>query len=282
MSGSRVAVAIVTHNGERWLPEVLASLFAQSRTPDTLVFVDDHSTDATVTILKDHGIEVTKAQTTLSDPKARTGANFEQAVRIAMARGMQLVALGDQDDVWEPNRIAHQAWLMDERTHLAMLASDGRLVDESGQPTEGTLRTSFPLPNGWWEMTAAERMRAAMKRSVATGGASMLRPELLGTALTVPPGWLHDRWWSLAALAMDAFSVDDRTVIDYRVSGGQQVGLDAGTQQKGTADRLLAMAGSPLRLASRFGDVRSLRSVASPDVAKSLTPVAVLGGFIGG
>lgn len=294
MSGSRLAVVLVTHNGERWLPQVLASILAQTRTPDTFIVVDDGSTDATTTILRDHGLDPIPARTRLGDPKARTGANFEQGVRHAMERGAQLVALGDQDDTWHRDRLAHQAWLMDETTTLAMLASDGRLVDEQGQPTttggddrtpgQATLREAFPLPggeDGWRRLSPAQRMTKALRSSVATGGASMIRPSVLHTALAVPPGWLHDRWWSLAALAMDAFRADDRIVLDYRLSSGQQVGLDAGTQQAGAADRLLAIAGSPLRLASRFEDVRSLRGIASPDVAPALTPWAVLTGFLG-
>lgn len=287
MSASRLGIVLVTCNGERWLPQVLDSIAAQSRTPDLLIAVDDHSTDGTPTILRDFGITPVTATTRLGDPKARTGANVEQGVRIAMERGAQLVALSDQDDTWHADRLAHQAWLMDERLTLAMLASDGRLVDEQGQlaTTEDghhTLREAFPLPAGWWERTPAQRMTGALKASVATGGASMIRPSVLHTALAVPSGWLHDRWWSLASLAMDAFQADDRIVIDYRLSSTQQVGLSTGSQQAGAASRLLEAAGAPLRLASRFGDVRRLQSIASPDVAPSLTAASVLRGFIGG
>ena len=281
MTMSRVAVALVTHNGERWLPAVLSSISLQTRTPDTIVVVDDHSTDGTLALLREHGIDAVPAETRLGDSKARTGANFEQAVRIAQSRRMQLVALGDQDDVWHEDRIAHQAWLMDERRDLAMLASDGLLVNEAGEPNGQSLRSAFPLPQSWWQQNPAQQMSSALRSSVATGGASMVRPENFGDALTVPCGWLHDRWWSLAALAMNAFKADDRMVIDYRLSTGQQVGLDSGSQQASGADRLLTVAGAPSRLASRFHDVRGLARFADPNVASSLTPVAVMRGFIG-
>lgn len=284
---SRVAVALVTHDGERWIDGVLASIDAQTRQPDAIVVVDDRSTDRTLAVLAERGITPVPAETTLADPRARTGANFAQAARIAMERGCQLVALGDQDDTWHPHRLAHQAWLMDERPHLAMLASDGRLVDEHGAPTADAqgrtaLRGAFPLPAGWWGLTPPQRMTAALKASLATGGASMIRPARLDWALAVPSGWLHDRWWSLAAVAMDAFQADGEQVIDYRLSAGQQVGLDAGSQQGGALDRLLEAAGSPLRLWSRMGDVQALRSLAAPGIDETLTSVSVLRGFISG
>ena len=55
---TRVAAAIVTHNSAAWLPATLASVLSQSRPPDRVVVVDDASTDATVAILRDHGIDV--------------------------------------------------------------------------------------------------------------------------------------------------------------------------------------------------------------------------------
>src|ERR1700712_3772221 len=46
-----VSVAMATYNGERFLPEMLASLAAQTHPPDELVIRDDASDDGTVDIL---------------------------------------------------------------------------------------------------------------------------------------------------------------------------------------------------------------------------------------
>ena len=46
-----VSVAMATYNGERYLPEMLASLAAQTRWPDELVIRDDASEDGTVALL---------------------------------------------------------------------------------------------------------------------------------------------------------------------------------------------------------------------------------------
>ena len=43
----RISVAMATYNGERYLPEMLESLAAQTRLPDELVVRDDGSTDGT-------------------------------------------------------------------------------------------------------------------------------------------------------------------------------------------------------------------------------------------
>ena len=48
--------------------------------------------------------------------------------------------------------------------------------------------------------------------------------------INVPEGWLHDRWWSLAATAQGRMALDTKIVIDYRISPEQQVGLDTANQ----------------------------------------------------
>ena len=48
-----VSVAMATYNGERYLPEMLESLAAQTRLPDELVVRDDGSTDGTLGVVHD-------------------------------------------------------------------------------------------------------------------------------------------------------------------------------------------------------------------------------------
>ncbi len=52
-AGERVSVVMATFNGEEFLMEQLASIARQSRCPDDMIVVDDASTDATATILRD-------------------------------------------------------------------------------------------------------------------------------------------------------------------------------------------------------------------------------------
>ena len=58
-----------------------------------------------------------------------------------------IAVLSDHDDVWHADRVAHQAALLDEHPDVSLLASDGRLVDETGRPLGGTLRDTFRVPS---------------------------------------------------------------------------------------------------------------------------------------
>ncbi len=260
---SRIAAVLVTHNAEAWLVSTLDSIDSQSRRPDTVVVVDDGSSDATVEILRERGIAPIAAATSTRDPVSRIAANFVQGV--AACAGFDLVVLGDHDDVWHAGRIAHQAALLGQRQDALMVASDGVIVDDSGTASGGTVREAFPVPADWDFVGPADRMRYALRYSIATGGASMIRPSLF-PSLAVPHGWLHDRWWSLVATARDGMLVDRRTVIDYRVRDGQQVGLDAAAQQHGPLGRLAALASQARRSMGKQHDLRrQLRPLAIDD-----------------
>ena len=246
MPPSGVAAAVVTRDGATWIRQVLESILAQSHPVDHVVVVDDGSRDDTCGIIEREFASrvrlVRSADVRPADSRrslyTRIAANFTQAVIECDSLNVEFVALADQDDVWHPDRIAHQRASIGSAT---MLASDGTLVDEAGHSRGGTLRSIFPVPAGFDAATPAQRMRWALRHSLATGSASLVRPFPLraANALMVPPGWLHDRWWSLVTCAMDSFRVDEAAVIDYQVRADQVVGLDAGLQQTSSTGRLL-------------------------------------------
>jgi glycosyltransferase involved in cell wall biosynthesis len=263
---TRIAALLVTKDAERWLPSTLASIREQTRAADDLVAVDDGSTDGTRSLLESAGFRVVDASTTSTDVTTRIAQNFVQGVRAC--EGADLVVLGDHDDVWHLDRIAHQAGVLEVWEQALMIASDGMLVGAGGELLGGTLRAAFPVPGDWDDLTPATRMRTVLRTSVATGGASAIRPAAFPT-LDVPEGWLHDRWWSLVATGCNGMLVDRRPVIDYRVQPEQQLGLDSGAQQRSGLGRLGSLLGQGRRARSKARDLRErLRPlITDPEVA---------------
>ena len=247
---------LVTHNSQKFLEDTLASIDSQTTPADIRIAVDDHSTDATRSLLTAHGFIVQLATSPATDPTTRIAQNFHHALRLAVAEGADLVVLGDHDDLWNRNRIEHQCGVLQESPTIAMLASDGFLIDEHGAAVPGTIRGTFPIPEDFNEQPLRARLAYATRHSVATGGASALRPAQLSD-WSIPPGWLHDRWWSLASLRAGKFLADSTPVIDYRLSADQEVGLDA-AQQDVPARWLLNKARGLGRTTSRARDLTRL------------------------
>lgn len=226
-----VAAVLVTHNSGHLLEETLESIDNQSRRPDLRIAVDDYSHDNTRVFLERHGFAVDRATTTSTRSIDRIAQNFLQALRRAVAAGADIVVLGDHDDLWHVDRVAHQVALVSGHPSIAMVASDGYLIDAEGVALPGTLRTNFPIPKDFAQLTSRKQLAFALRHSVATGAASAIRPSAL-TNWTIPRGWLHDRWWSLSAIRSGALLLDSKPVIDYRVSPSQQVGLDLAEQDR--------------------------------------------------
>jgi glycosyltransferase involved in cell wall biosynthesis len=254
---TRVGVVLVTHNSQEWVETLLQSVGAQSRPADRIVVVDDASVDATRDALAAFSVEVVDATTKARDINERIAGNFVQGVRAC--DDCDLIALGDHDDVWHPERLARQSAILQAQPQALMVASDGLIVDADGSATGQTLRNAFPVPAEWFDWDNAERMRFVLKHSVATGGASMIRPAAFPD-IDVPDAWLHDRWWSMVATARGGMIIDTEPVIDYRISTGQRVGLDTGGQARSGLSRGAVHARQSGRTARKLRDVfRTLR-----------------------
>ena len=261
---TRIAAVLVTSNSQRWIELTLASVVGQSRRPDEIVVIDDGSTDATTEIVErvlGDRARLIASTATATDRSTRIAHNFRQGLQ--QVRDCDIAVLGDHDDVWHPNRIGHQAGVLEVWQQDTMLASDGRLVDESGLPVGGALRTAFPVPVDWSGASPAERMRAVLRYSVATGGASAVRPAAFAD-VSIPAGWLHDRWWSLVATAREQLWLDDEVVIDYRVSADQEVGLDRASQDRSTLGRVFSGVTNLGATAAKVRDLQGLAAISTP------------------
>lgn len=269
---SQIAAVLVTHDSERWIEATLTGLLAQTRQPDEIVVVDDASTDATCGIVArvlGPSTRIVESTATSDDLFTRIAHNFRQGLSAAL--DCDIVVLGDHDDVWYPDRVAHQAALLEERPEVSLVASDGRLVDEEGRVLGGTLRSTFRVPDDINDVSPADRMRIVLRKSVATGGASAVRPASFAD-VEIPEGWLHDRWWSLVAAAQEGLLVDPTVVIDYRVSSGQEVGLDTGHQDQAAMGRMMTAAGGLRTTMSKLEDIRHrLPAYATDATRPSLT-----------
>jgi GT2 family glycosyltransferase len=225
-----VAVVMVTKDGTRHLLEQLKSIVEQSVPPDRLFLVDDHSADGSKQLVLDYFADHSDIPVTVVDPPTRVSwdlftriaGNFSAGLRAAA--GYRLIALADQDDVWELDRLAWQRKRL-EQSGALLTAGNGKLINGDGIETGGTLRDRFPVLPGWETADGSARLRSVLKESMATGAATMIDSRILSYGLPIPHGWLHDRWLSIVAVARDGLDVDERTVVRYRVYPEQVVGL---------------------------------------------------------
>ena len=96
----RLTVVLTVHDGERFLGEAIDSVLAQSRGADEIIAVDDGSRDGSAGILASYAQIRVIAQ-------AHSGCAVARNRGVAAASG-DVVALLDQDDVWDPDKLRLQ------------------------------------------------------------------------------------------------------------------------------------------------------------------------------
>ncbi|HUP01074.1 MAG TPA: glycosyltransferase family A protein [Gemmatimonadota bacterium] len=107
----RISCVVPVFNGDRYLAESLDSILAQSLPADEIVVVDDGSTDGTAEVAARYVDAVRLVrQENAGSPAARNRGVTE-------SRG-DLIAFGDADDLWHPDRLARQIERFEQRADL--------------------------------------------------------------------------------------------------------------------------------------------------------------------
>ena len=227
---ARVAILLSTYNGEKFLPEQLASFVAQEHADWTLFWRDDGSADDSPAILRafapDRCVEI-------AAPAGNFGVlgSYFALLRAALPilGPDDFAAFADQDDVWLPHKLAKGvAALADVPACIpALYCARQALVDAALRPI-GT-SPAFTRPPGF---------PASLTQNIATGCTILLnRAAAALVAESQPPaGTLHD-WWSylLVTAAGGRVIADDTPALLYRQHGGNVVGARRSHLQRAVA-----------------------------------------------
>ena len=226
MSGSDVKVSVVmcTYNGEKYLREQLQSILDQTRPPDEIIISDDGSTDSSLQIVAEFASSNGVAQTPVWRVETRTtplGVSENFASALKKVRG-EFIALADQDDVWQPDRL--EKALAQFHDGVLLVHSGATLIDASGRPT-GTLMSALRLTGSETRnLLSGRALHALLRRNVVTGATTMIRSSLLEQALPIPEGWVHDEWLALIAAAQGGVVFQEDPLIRYRQHGNNEIG----------------------------------------------------------
>ena len=108
-----VSIVLCTYNGERFLREQLETLLSQTYPPHEILIQDDHSTDSTPDILQEYADKYSFLHVYQNEAEHGVNGNFFSAMNKATG---EYIAICDQDDIWETNKIERQMAVIG--THL--------------------------------------------------------------------------------------------------------------------------------------------------------------------
>lgn len=130
MASETVSVAMATYCGGRYLREQLDSIKNQSYIPTELIVCDDGSTDDSLDILESFAREASfPVKIYRNERNIGYIDNFLKAINLCEG---SIIALSDQDDVWEQNKL-EMAVLELKRTDALLHSHSATLIDEHGK-----------------------------------------------------------------------------------------------------------------------------------------------------
>jgi len=234
-----LSIALCTYNGERFLPEQLESILAQTRQPDELVACDDCSTDNTLEILQNFKkrapfpVHIVKNQTNLKVLK-----NFEKAIELCHG---EIIVLSDQDDVWKPHKLAKIEAILNENPDAGYVFSDAEVVDDNLSPLGYGLWESVDFTGRFKnKFTNFRQVECFLEQCFVTGATMGFRAKYKDMVLPFPEmpfWWIHDAWLAAYLSALGAFGVPiSEKLILYRQHSGQQLGAAPPKDKKPNKD----------------------------------------------
>lgn len=219
----KVLVLLAAYNGSRWIESQIDSIANQTGVDVDIVASDDGSTDDTPRILADLAGRRRLRLTHPASPTGSAAQNFFFLMRSTAADGFEFVALADQDDLWEPEKLERGCAALRDRAGDAYSCAvtafweDGR-ESVLCQPAAGTA-TDFLFEGAGQGCTFILTQRFYLK----------LRDFLLGQSADTAAIHYHD--WAIYAIAR-AWSVpwvfDARPMVRYRQHESNDTGARGG------------------------------------------------------
>ena len=222
----RMAILLAAYNGAAYLPQQLDSLFAQTDQDWDLLISDDCSRDETPGILRAYAARYPD-RIRLIDHDAPTGSSQNNFMLLTRQAGdYDYLMYCDQDDVWNPDKVALTLQKMREtengqRDVPCLVHTDLTVVDEGlNEKNESFFYSS---------MLRADRcqLHYLLIQNIVTGCTMMINHALWELAvLPAEEGAMrmHDGWFALIAAALGRIGFVERPTMRYRQHGGNVVG----------------------------------------------------------
>jgi glycosyltransferase involved in cell wall biosynthesis len=220
---AKVSVALCTCNGSAYLAEQLLSLQKQTLAPAELVICDDLSTDDTARVVAAFAHDAPfPVSFNINPQRLGVTANFQHA--FALCR-YPLIAPCDQDDLWQPDKLARLVACFEEDPACLAAFCDASIITPEGRPTGQTQWGLLGFgPAQVQAFNQHDAFARLLRYNVVTGMAMMFRASLLKIALPLPHEFIHDEWLALVAAAVGRIVAVPEPLVKYRRHPAQKIG----------------------------------------------------------
>lgn len=203
-----VSIALCTYNGSKYLPIQLESILNQTYQHIEIVIVDDRSTDDTYELLKSYESKYpNKIRLFKNEKNLGFVKNFEKAISLCQG---SLIALSDQDDFWNSNKIEAQVENIKDNQ---LIYHDSLMINESGVSLEKRISNLKNMYSGGSPLPF-------LFNNCVSGHSILMKKELVNDILPFPRGIFYDWWIAFKATQTGTIRYLDETFVHYRQHEG--------------------------------------------------------------
>jgi glycosyltransferase involved in cell wall biosynthesis len=213
---NKVTMLLSTYNGSKFLQQQLDTLYQQTYSNISILVRDDGSSDTTRSILE--GAQLKGRVDVLAQHNNLGPAlSFFELLRQAALTETGYVAFCDQDDVWQPEKIAQAVAALSgvAANRPAMYCSRVELVDE------------YLNHIGFGDVPRKLGFGNALVENVATGCTIVLNRQAIDLLCENLPSspQMHDWWCYLVLSCFGEVIFDPVATIKYRQHGNNTIGV---------------------------------------------------------
>lgn len=212
------------YNGARYLHRQLQSIAAQTERPAAMVVLDDGSSDGSWELLQAWAAGAPfPVRVERNTRRLGVARNFERAV--AMLE-QDVLFLADQDDTWNPDKVARVLDRFAADRGLGLLHTDAELVDADDQPLGRTLFGALLITHHERSLIArGDAYKVYSRRNLVTGATCAFRRTLLEQARPFSDRFLHDDWLAFVASVACRVEMLEVPTMQYRLHNANTVGI---------------------------------------------------------
>lgn len=210
---------MATYQGEKYLKIQIESLLAQDYPNLEFIWVDDASTDRSLSILKEYACKDLRIRILKNNINGGHNAAFERGIKVASG---DFIALSDQDDYWIPSKIST---LINGIGKCSLIYSDSQLIDHDGKKFNkkmSDLKRQIPYNSPLMYTFGAW----------APGHSMLFKKELLETALPLSNWVTHDYLIGFSATCHNGIAYIPDSLVYYRQHESNSIGADLKKSKK--------------------------------------------------
>ena len=201
-----VSVVMGTYNGSLYVAEQIESIINQTYSNLEIILADDASTDTTFDILKSYAEKDKRIIAYQRKENAGYNINFSEACSKATGA---YIAISDQDDVWELDKIEKQLKkIKEDPNNILVHCISARFEEKSQAHLSSIKKMNFFRGND---------VKGFYLANYVLGHAMMFRKVLLEAALPFPPNVYYDWWLAAYACTMGNIEFVDEILVWHRM-----------------------------------------------------------------